>query len=274
MNGLQTTVNNLIQMNLASDKEHICPHCEEVVPKLELEIFGHKRIVQPLCHCEVKIKEEELQRLVKAGDKREIEKRFALDSLGDRFKGSTFAEFKMRLGAVKAFEVSVKYAQDFKAWGSDSLLLWGDYGNGKSHMAASIANELNEQGYIVVFQSVPELLERIKNTFNRNNQETESDILRALQQCDLLILDDIGAEKVTDWVQEVMFRIVDKRYRKQKPILYTSNLKPSMLLEKLGGRIYDRITETSLTVENKASSYRRQKAEERFKKYQDEDKNC
>lgn len=272
MNGLKTTVNNLIQMNLASDKEHICPHCEEMVPKLELEIFGHKRVVQPLCHCEVKTKEEELERLVKAGDKREIEKRFALDSLGDRFKDSTFDNYEHRLGSEQAFKMGQQYAQEFIEWGPDSLMLWGNVGNGKSHIASAIANHLNDQGYIVIFQSVPDLLARIKSTFGKS-QETESDILRALQQCDLLILDDIGAEKVTDWVQEVMFRIIDKRYRKQRPILYTSNLKPSMLLEKLGGRIYDRITETSLTVENKASSYRRQKAEERFKKYQDEDKN-
>jgi DNA replication protein DnaC len=268
MNGLQKTVTNLIQMNLAS-KDHYCPHCKELVPKLELEILGQRKVVQPKCPCEVKAEEEKLQRLVDAGEKREVEKRFALSSLGDRFKDSTFHNFEMRLGSEKSFQMAYQYAQEFNEWGSDSLLIWGDYGNGKSHLAAAIANELNERGKIVIFQSVPELLERIRSTFNKNSRESENEILTALQMCHLLILDDIGAEKVTDWVQEALFRIIDKRYRKKKPILYTSNLKPSMLSDKLGGRIYDRITETSLTIENKASSYRRQKAAERFKKYQE-----
>lgn len=252
----------------SASEEHVCPHCEEVVPKLEIELLGKKRLVQPKCACEVKEKEKELEALTKGIEKREIEKKFALSTLGPRFRESTFDNFEHRLGSENAYQQAWKYAQEFKEWGGDSLIIWGDYGNGKSHLAAAVANYLNEHGHIVIFQSVPELLERIRNTFNRNNQETEREIMSALQRCDLLVLDDIGAERVTDWVSDALFRIIDGRYRKEKPILYTSNLKPSLLLDRLGGRIYDRMTETSLTVENKATSYRRQKAVERFRKYQ------
>ncbi|MRB85087.1 hypothetical protein GH851_31765, partial [Bacillus thuringiensis] len=84
----------------------------------------------------------------------------------------------------------------------------------KTHLAAAIANELSKQGFIVVFQSVPELLQRIRSTFNSDNKENETQIMRALLECDLLILDDIGAEKTTEWVEEKLFNVIDGRYRK------------------------------------------------------------
>jgi DNA replication protein DnaC len=91
--------------------------------------------------------------------------------------------------------------------------------------------------------------------------------MRALLECDLLILDDIGAEKVTDWVEETIFNIIAGRYRKEFPIFYTSNLQPKELLDKLGKRSYDRMIETSVMVENKATSYRKFIAKERMKRF-------
>ncbi|MGG3997902.1 ATP-binding protein, partial [Aneurinibacillus thermoaerophilus] len=127
------------------------------------------------------------------------------------------------------------------------------------------------------FQTMAELLERIRNTFNKKEKETESEIMDALRDCDLLVLDDIGAEKITDWVLDVMFRIIDGRYRKKRPILYTSNFLPADLLIRFmpqqpteedkikAQRIHDRIIGTSIIVENKASSYRRERAAQRFR---------
>jgi DNA replication protein DnaC len=270
MQALHKVVNNIVQKNLASDKDYHCLYCSRFVPTKEIEVFGQKRTVQPKCECEVKAKEAELQNLINAGNKREIEKRFAKSSLGKRFADSTFDNFQMRIGAEKAFDLCKKYVSEFHEWGPDSLLIWGDWGNGKSHLGAAIDNALTDKNLIVVFQSVPELLQKIRDTFSNGNGETEREIMRALFSCDLLILDDIGAEKVTDWVSDALFRIIDGRYRKKKPILYTTNLKPTLLLEKLGGRIYDRITETSLPVENKANSFRKEKARERFMRFTDE----
>lgn len=200
----------------SASKDHICPHCEIVVPKMEITVLGQRRMVQPKCHCEVKAHEIELQRFTQGIEKREIEKKFALSTLGDRFRESIFDNFEKRLGSEKSFDMCCKYAQEFMHWAGDSLLIWGDYGNGKSHLGAAVYNYLHEQDYIVVFQSVPELLQRIRSTFG-NSKETESEIMSALLRCDLLILDDIGAEKVTDWVQDALFRIIDGRYRKNKP---------------------------------------------------------
>ena len=89
--------------------------------------------------------------------KREIDRLFSISNLGERFKKSTFEAFREREGAVTASQVAQKYVNEFKKWNGESLMIWGEPGNGKTHLAASIANELSKQGYIVVFQSVPEL---------------------------------------------------------------------------------------------------------------------
>jgi DNA replication protein DnaC len=148
-------------------------------------------------------------------------------------------------------------------------LFWGEPGNGKSHLATAVANELTAKGKRVVFISMPDLLEKIKATFNRNSTESEAEIMRGLQMCDLLVIDDIGAEKVSDWVQEVIFRIVDGRYKKVKPILVTSNLEPKELAERIGKRAYDRLIEISQPIKNEATSYRREKAKARMERFKD-----
>ncbi len=264
---MKSAINNVVQMNLTrfpSDQEHVCQFCGRTIPKLQIELFGQVKTVQPVCECESKAMAEEMRRFTEHEQRREIEKRFSISSMGKRFEDSTFENFIQREGAETAYKQARKYALGFEEYGSLSLLIWGHFGNGKSRLAAAVASALKQKGKTVVFQSVPELLERIRQTFNKDNAETEQQVMSALLQCDLLILDDIGAEKVTDWVSDVLFRIIDGRYRKSLPVMYTSNLKPSELEGKLGRRIYDRILETTIPVQNKATSYRQEMARERL----------
>ena len=255
-----------------SDEVHICPFCEQIVPKMELNVLGVKKIVQPRCKCEVENWEKGITEAEERKKRNDIERKFAISSLGERFAESRFDTFQARPGSEKAFTYARQYAQSFPNYGGDALLIWGVPGNGKSHLCAAVCHEIKEKGYIPVFQSVPELLERIRQTFDGRNRETEREIMTALLECDLLVLDDIGAEKVTDWVQDVLFRMIDGRYRQKKPILYTSNLRPAELQERLGARIYDRVLETSIVIENKASSFRMEMAQERFKRMTEKEK--
>lgn len=253
-------------LTLSLYEDHICPHCENVVPKKVLNVLGIIKTIQPFCRCEVQAYESGTQEAIELKQKRDIESRFSISNLGERFTESTFEAFKPLDGTEKAIEHCRNYANTFPMYGADSLMIWGEPGNGKSHLAAAVAHTVQSKGHTIVFQTMPELLERIRQTFNdRSNKETERDIMRALHDCELLVLDDVGAEKLSDWVQDVLFRIVDGRYRQKRPIFYTTNLKPSDLKEKVGPRIYDRMIETSLTIQNTGTSYRMKVAEKRYR---------
>ncbi|SME68606.1 Primosomal protein DnaI [Bacillus cereus] len=248
---------------------YTCEHCNKYIAAITVEVpqLRIKNKILPTCECVVEREEAKIREAQNFAKKREIEKLFSISNLGERFSKSTFESFLDRNGSETAYKVAVKYVKTFKEWNGESLMLWGDPGNGKTHLAAAIVNELSKKGYIVVFQSVPELLQRIRSTFNSENKENETQIMRALLECDLLILDDIGAEKTTEWVEEKLFNIIDGRYRKELPTLYTSNLEPKELKNQVGKRSYDRMVETSLTVKNEAASYRREIAKQRLQRF-------
>ena len=248
---------------------YTCEHCNKYIAAITVEVpqLRIKNKILPTCECVVEREEAKIREAQNFAKKREIEKLFSISNLGERFSKSTFESFLDRNGSETAYKVAVKYVKTFKEWKGESLLLWGEPGNGKTHLAAAIVNELSKKGYIVVFQSVPELLQRIRSTFNSENKENETQIMRALLECDLLILDDIGAEKTTEWVEEKLFNIIDGRYRKELPTLYTSNLEPKELKHQVGKRSYDRMVETSLTVKNEAASYRREIAKQRLQRF-------
>ncbi len=248
---------------------YTCEHCNKYIAAITVEVpqLRIKNKILPTCECVVEREEAKIREAQNFAKKREIERLFSISNLGERFSKSTFESFLDRNGSETAYKIAMKYVKTFKEWNGESLMIWGEPGNGKTHLAAAIVNELSKKGYIVVFQSVPELLQRIRSTFNSENKENETQIMRALLECDLLILDDIGAEKTTEWVEEKLFNIIDGRYRKELPTLYTSNLQPKELQTQVGKRSYDRMVETSLTVENKAESYRREIAKQRLQRF-------
>lgn len=93
------------------------------------------------------------------------------------------------------------------------------------------------------FVFVPDLFIEIRGSFNRPDKPSEEDILQKYRNVFCLVLDDIGAEKTSDWVLEIFESLIDYRNREEKQTIFTSNLGLEKLADKLGDRIASRITE-------------------------------
>jgi len=153
----------------------------------------------------------------------------------------------------KALQVAKRYVETFDIKEPRNLLLYGNYGTGKSHLSVSITKALMEKEITSIFISMPKLHTTIKNTYNRKDK-TESDIMQGLEKIDLLVLDDIGAESDTDWAIQKLFEILDSRQGKHN--IFTTNLNEEGLEEHLKARNYSRIMYKTYPVKMTGKDYR------------------
>jgi len=166
---------------------------------------------------------------------------------------------------------------------TNGLLLVGAVGCGKTFMVSSVANNIidtieieehevenaTEQsaasGYgfwigvhksPVQFISVTDLMNQLKASFSDPESGIQHMIMKRLQSVELLILDDMGAEKTSDWVCSTLFEIIDYRYNEFLPLLVTTNCIPEELKKQIGARNYDRLREMCALVPVTAKSQR------------------
>ena len=141
------------------------------------------------------------------------------------------------------------------------LLLFGDVGTGKSFLAGCIANALLEQDVPVLMTNFPTILNRMTGLFGSDR----ADFLASLNAYDLLILDDLGAERGTEYALEQVFAVIDARYRSRKPLVVTTNLTLDALKhpdDLAHARIYDRILEICAPILFGGENLRVEKANE------------
>jgi len=124
--------------------------------------------------------------------------------------------------------------------------LWftGDVGTGKTTLAMLVSKAALDAGHSVAIYSVPHLLAEIRDTYDRDpGERSYMDFFNRLAAVDLLHLEDVGAEKQTDWVLEQLYSLVNERYEQQRSILVTTNLPFEKLEEQIGQRSASRIVE-------------------------------
>ncbi len=126
------------------------------------------------------------------------------------------------------------------------LVFSGTSGIGKTGLSISIYRELFQQSKIesknFKFITAPELLFAWRKCFENNSAETESQILDKYSDCDLLILDDLGSEKTSDFAIQSLYLLIDRRIRNMKSTIITTNLSLEQIEEKLDARIASRLS--------------------------------
>ena len=132
-----------------------------------------------------------------------------------------------------------------KAWteqdgnGPMGFLLTGSVGHGKTHLVRGVVQVMRGRYRTVLYMTVPYLLERLRGP---SALEMPS-VLRAMTQADVVVWDDLGAEKPTEWTLDRLYLLLDARYEAEKPLLVTSNWTPSALEDRVGARIVSRLLE-------------------------------
>ena len=240
-----------------SDKEYLgkdgllhCLICNRRV-QMEVEFKGIKKVVRCICDC----KEKELNAL---------NERYKQEEL-DRQRNICFSEREMKKWCFnnddrRNAEISdammnyVTNFEDFKKQGT-GLLLYGDVGTGKTFYGACIANELIDRGYTVLMTNFAKLT----NTLHGMSEGKQA-YIDSLNKYNLLIIDDLGIERKTEFVQELIFNITDSRYRTGMPFIITTNLSLNEIANPSDiaySRIYDRILERCFPVKVAGTSRRK-----------------
>jgi DNA replication protein DnaC len=139
-------------------------------------------------------------------------------------------------------EIQGHYNEDLFFDQGTGLFIHGGVGSGKTHFAAAVVYAyLRIENYDqVLFATMPDLLDRIRATYNGGERD---DILERALTVPVLVLDDLGTEKVTDWVLEKIYQIVNHRYNDMALTICTSNYAPSMLAKRIGERAVSRLLE-------------------------------
>ena len=243
-------------------------YCGQCNTRKEREIIwfdGKPKKVPVMCKCraeEERLKKEQMQ---KEDEMRSIQRAKVSSMMDDTFRTACFANYQIRNGNERHLKVAKKYCIEFSKMyeRNQGLLFWGTVGTGKSYTAACIANYLLEANTSVVMTSFVRILQEMQG-FDREREETFTNKLNSVK---LLIIDDLGAERSTDYALEKVYGIIDNRYRAKKPLILTTNLTLRQMQEATDiryARIYDRIFEMCYPMEFSGVSWRKREAAQRY----------
>lgn len=192
----------------------------------------------------------EIEERASAGERGRLGRLLEDSMLQRRFVDKTFENFFLygehqdRQEKILAYTRS--FADDFARHRETGtwLLFVGNTGTGKGHLCAAIINRIIQAGWSALFTKTPRLLREIKETFNRDAEVTQSEILRRMGELDLLVIDEVGVQFGTDTERMILYEVLDLRYEAMLPVILTSNVRNLKTLEKLlGERIIDRLFE-------------------------------
>lgn len=245
-------------------------YCGKCGSRKQLRVkFGDKtHVVRCVCKCESKELEEKKRQEEYEEQMRRINRLKEASMMDKKYREVTFDKYEVREENKKVFEMAKKYADRFQNMykKNQGLLLYGPVGTGKSFTAACIGNYLLDNAKPVIMTSFVKILQDIWEN------DREAEYITILNSASLLIVDDLGTERETDYALEKVYNIIDSRVRANKPMIITSNLELNDMMECEDirkKRIYDRILECCYPMYVGGKSFRMMKAAQRFDEMKD-----
>lgn len=242
-------------------------HCHKCnTPKqTRVEIFGRIRTPMCLCRCEVEKRErEEAER-----------KRIEFEKRVKEMRRVGFPEAEMQNWnfdsddgeSSQIITVAKNYVKNFDKMLEDGkgLLLFGTVGNGKTFASACIANALIDKGYPCMMTNFARIANTVQGMFEGRQEYYDS-----FNRFPLLVIDDLSAERKTEYMQEIVFNVIDSRYRAGLPLIVTSNLSADAIKNPADiayQRIFSRLLEMCVPIEVKGEDRRRKILKDSFGEY-------
>ena len=264
-------------------KPEKCKYCGKTLYYECVVLMGQAMIwnlEKPRCDCEKAVafwkgwdaKQEKIKKEKELAEEQELRKQKIESILGKsgikkRYLSRTIDSFSVTAENKRSFEVATDYIKNFREYFTQGkgLYLEGPCGTGKTHLAIAIALAIINTGVPVICKTSIDILGDIKRCYERNSEVTEEEVLEAYKTVDLLIIDDLGKEQVTEWSVPVLYSILNERYEALLPTIITTNYNTTALAEKLSAKgdaetataIISRFVESSKRVTMSWADYRR-----------------
>jgi DNA replication protein DnaC len=192
------------------------------------------------------------------------QQRLADSNIPKRYLHCTLANFAAYNESLQQAVASARRVAESFPVTARGLLLEGLPGVGKTHLAVAVLKQIVQtSGATGMFYDTRDLLRLIRSTYDPSTRTTELQILRPVMTAELLVLDDLGAEKTSEWVEETMNLIVNTRYNERRLTIFTSNYQdipddtePNSLLFRIGHRMRSRLHEMCEFVQMDGADYR------------------
>ena len=245
-------MNQILKPSIDKNDFIECEYCKNKLYRktIEWELYGTKKTITldyERCECndaQIYWNEYDLKklRMLEEEKKLEIMKEFSKrveriiknSKMSKRNLNYKFDNFSSNTSNKKVLDNLKNYSEKLvNGIEKKGLVLVGNNGVGKTHLACSIANKLIENGTPVIYGTLINLFAELRNSYDTDNNISEMEIIKLYENVNLLIIDDLGKEKPSEWGLEKLFTIVNSRYENNLPVIITTNYNQSSLVERL-----------------------------------------
>lgn len=189
-------------------------------------------------------------------EQQRIERLMGSGGVSERFRSRTFATFQATPATKPAVNLCRRFCTAVKLDPKvPGLLLKGNCGTGKTHLAVAILRETAESGIPGMFVVVPDLLAKLRSSFGQKDGKA-AELVEAAKNAPLLVLDDLGAEDPKPWVTELIYVLINHRYEHMLPTIITTNYDGKRIADVFGLRVASRLSEMTVPVNIRAEDYR------------------